>query len=220
MLADFYKTYKWDGRPWLIIGMGPTFSLIKDYDISAYNLLGINKVVREMPVDLCQIIDFYILEKVRSQLLTNSKFLVMPYFPHFKFRPWLEKNLNCLSKSDNLLSQLITNNRLLAFNLSTAGVKLSTTPSVKARFFSAECAVSLLANLGVKDIKLIGVDGGTTRAKEFSDHGPTDPRGFDLQWQSINETIQNFNLNVQHLVRNPDGLHPCQETETIKTVQN
>ena len=172
-----------------------------------------------MEVDLCQIIDFYILDKVKAHL-ANCRYMVMPYFPHFKYRPWIDKTLGNLAQSDETLESLNANSKLMGFNLSTAGLKMTRSPSVKACYFSAEAAVSLLANLGVKDISLLGVDGGTKRADEFSDHGPCDPRGFDLQWRTINDNITKFNLNINHLVRNPDGLHPHQETASNEIKQN
>jgi len=212
-VADFFQNYKWDGRPWLIVGMGPTFSLRNDFDLSSYNILGLNKVCREMKVDITQIIDFYILDRVKETIFENSKYLAMPYFPHFNCRPWMNMTVPNLLLRSELLARFHNSQRLLVFNLITCPLKeIKGSPFVHARYFSAEAAVSLLANLGVKDIKLLGVDGGRERAKEFEDHGPCDPRGFDLQWEGINRSVEQFNLNIQHLVRNPDGLHSCQET--------
>lgn len=218
MIRDFFQHYKWDGRPWLICGMGPTFSQRKDFDLTQYNILGINKVCREIWVDLCQIIDYYIIGKVSDGIYQNAKALVVPFYPHFHCRPWFDLEIENLVRGSKLLQTLHSENRLFAFNLSTYTLRKTSTPLVRAKFFSAEASVSLLANLGVKEIRLLGVDGGSERASEFSDHGPCDPRGFDLQWKGINRTITEFNLNVQHLVRNPDGLYSHQETKTDATV--
>ena len=220
MLQDFYQNYKWDGRPWLIVGMGPTFSHHRDFDLTQYNILGLNKVVREIPVDLCQIIDHYIIDKVKDHIVANSKYLVVPYYPHFWCRPWIELTVHNVMAKDPFLLKMAENERLMAFNLTTAPINLTKSPTVEAHYFSAEAAVSLLANLSVKDIYLLGVDGGRERAGEFSDHGPCDSRGFDLQWTTINKKIKDYNLNVSHLVRNPDGLYPRQETASNATKQD
>jgi hypothetical protein len=205
MLLDLFKTYKPNDRPWLIAGMGPSFSAIKEINAKDYNILGINKVCREIKVEFCQIIDLYIIDKIGDSIYDNAKYLVMPYHPHFQCRPFIELTTEALVETKPLLKKMNEEKRLLCFNLSTIPFKKADSPIVTARYFSAEAAVSLLANLGIKTLRTIGVDGGIDRASEFSDHGSCDPRGFDIQWPGINYTIETFNLDYKALKGESDG---------------
>ena len=192
---DFFNEYHWDGRPFLLVGMGPSFSRIHDFDISIYNTMGINKVVREIPVDICHIIDFYIVDKIANEIEKNSKYLVLPYFPHFGYRPNF-----CLTAQEvsRKLRQSIKD-KILCYNLSTMRFNIGKSPTIEAHYFNAEASLNLIAHLGCKVVKAIGIDGGTSRAGAFSDHGPCDPRGFDLQWDNMARTIRRFNLDYSNL---------------------
>ena len=198
---ELLTTYKLDGRPWLICGMGPSFSRYKEVDLSKYNVLGINRVVSLIPVDLCSIIDFYIIDKVKDSILEQAKYLVIPYYPHFMCRPHLNLSIMNLILQSKLLRQMLREERLLSYNLITCPIKSSEAPFVRAKFFSAEAAFSMLGHLGVKEIYTLGVDGGSIRSELFKDHGPTDPRGFDLQWEGINRTVEHFGIHYEPLFR-------------------
>jgi len=194
-MLDFFKEYKWDGRPWLIVGMGPSFSTIRNFDLSPYNILGINKVVREMPVDIAHIIDWYIVEKVRESIISQARYLVTPYFPHFSCRPHIQLPIHVVTErmSNDIKS------KILCYNLSTIKIKVSKTPTVHAMYFNAEASLNLIAHLGCREVKAIGIDGGKSRAEEFSDHGAVDPRGFDLQWDGMAKTIIRHGINYSNL---------------------
>jgi hypothetical protein len=192
---DFFQTYRWDGRPFLLVGMGPSFSGIHNLDISGYNTLGLNKVVREIKVDLAHIIDYYIVDKVGKWLESNCTWIVSPYYPHFACRA------NPLLTLGQCISRHSLREKFLGYNLSTCPLRATDSPVVKANYFSAEAALNLVAHLGCKEVYAIGVDGGNQRAVEYADHGPCDPRGFDLQWEGMAKTI-----NANHITyRNLDG---------------
>jgi hypothetical protein len=200
MLKDFFHSYKKESLPYLILGMGPTFSERNKFDLTQYATLGINRVVTKIRVNLCQIIDFYIAEKYQEDILRNCDYLVVPYYPHFFCRPFPEVTVEKLIELYPFMRKLSEEDRLLCYNLSTVyPLQVGDSPWVKAKFFSAESAVNLLANLGVKEIRTLGIDGGTIRSEEFSDHGPSDPRGFDLQWEGISRSIGRFNLSYSSL---------------------
>lgn len=195
LLPDFLKSYKWDGRPWVLAGMGPSFSKIKSFDLSPYNVMGINKVVREIPVEIASIIDYYIVDKISESIEKQAKYLVVPYFPHFSCRPLPQLNIG--EVTTNLKSEI--KDKILCYNLSTIRIKPTNSPTIFAYYFTAEASLNLIAQLGCKKVMAIGIDGGSNRAKEFSDHGPADPRGFDLQWDSMAKTIIRHGIDYQNL---------------------
>jgi len=201
MPKDFF-TYKPDSRPWLIAGMGPTFSQRDKFDLSGYNILGINRIPTKMKVQVCQIIDFYILQKYHDEIVANSEYVAIPYYPHFYCRAFPEINVDHLLITFPFLKKLDDEGRLLCFNLSTIfPLRVGESPWIKARYFSAEASFNLLAHLGVKQIRTLGIDGGKIRSDEFKDHCAPDSRGFDLQWDNINKTVANFNINYEPLVK-------------------
>src|SRR3990167_9186467 len=108
MARDFFHTYRDDGRPWLILGMGPTFSRRGEFDLSGYNILGINRIVSKMKVKLCQIIDFYIAEKYQQDILDNAEYLVMPYHPHFAYRAHPDVTISKLIDTFDFMKKLDT----------------------------------------------------------------------------------------------------------------
>src|SRR4051812_21984024 len=71
-------------KPWLILGKGPSFSKIKECDLNNYNIISLNHVVRELKVNVAHIIDFDVVVDCANEILNNSQYLVMPWFPHFK----------------------------------------------------------------------------------------------------------------------------------------
>lgn len=196
---DFFKEYKYDNRAFLLVGMGPSFSRINNFDTGLYNIMGINKVVRQISVDICHIIDWYIVDKVRDSIEKQAKYLVCPYYPHFGFQPNFMLPLKDISM--NLPQEI--KEKLLAYNLSTIKIKDSSSHIIHANYFNAEASLNLIAKLGCKTVRAIGIDGGTTRADEFSDHGPCDPRGFDLQWESMSRTIVHHGIDYQNLDGSP-----------------
>lgn len=190
---DFFDIYKYDGRPFLLVGMGPSFSHIHEFNLHDYNILGLNKVVREIEVDIAHIIDWYIVDRVYNSLSTRCTHIVCPYFPHFGFRP------NPLLTLGQCVARHPLREKVLGYNLSTCPIRQTDSPVVEARYFSAEAALNIIALLGCKEVYAIGVDGGTERAVEYSDHGPCDPRGFDLQWDSMAKTITRFGISYTNL---------------------
>jgi len=199
LLPDFFDNYKWDGRPFLLAGMGPSFSRVHSFKLDNYNVLGINKVVREIHVDICSIIDYYIVDKVADSIDKQAKYLVMPYFPHFSCRPFPQLNIGEATK--NLKKEI--KDKLLCYNLSTIRIKVNKSPTIFAYYFTAEASLNLIAQLGCKEVKAIGIDGGLERANEFSDHGPIDPRGFDMQWEGMAKTIARHGINYSNLDGSP-----------------
>lgn len=152
-----------------------------------------------MDVELCHIIDWYIVDKVRDNILSRAKYLVSPYYPHFGYQP--HPMIRLMDIARKLPEEL--SSKILGYNLSTIHLRESNSPIIHAQYFTAEASLNLIAKLGCKEVKAIGIDGGTQRAGEFSDHGPCDPRGFDLQWPTMAKTILRHGINYKNLDGSP-----------------
>jgi hypothetical protein len=89
------------------------------------------------------------------------------------------------------------------YNLCTGKNPKPICPVVQVKFFSAEAAVCMLAMAGVRKIRTLGIDGGTKYSGAFKDIQPF--RGghktFDIQTQSINETVKRYKVDYAPFFR-------------------
>src|SRR5256885_8106863 len=178
---------------WLILGKGPSFSRKHLYDLSRFHTLSLNHAVREQPVTVAHIIDYDVVDTCAEAIQKNARALVMPWRPHLNFAPG-RKNLSELAQANPTLRLMNEQGRLLWYNLSTAQEQHGDSPVVRAKFFSAEAGLNLLAQAGVRRVRSLGVDGGATYSRAFDDlkdksllaGGHT---SFDLQFEEIAKTI-------------------------------
>lgn len=202
-MRDFFKEYNWNGKPFLILGKGPSLDSISSHDTSAYNTIGLNHVCRDIPVQIAHVIDLDVVDQLGEKLLTNAEILLMPYYPHLGWRPNSSITLDDISRRNPYLKKLREEGRLYGYNLSTASQMLNLrwndSPIVWASFFSAEAVVNLLAKLGVKTIRTLGVDGGKGQSGKFSDLQNINTGGYDAEWKGIRKSIQKFSLDYAPL---------------------
>lgn len=181
------------GDPWLMLGKGPSFSRRHSYNLSRFHTLSLNHVVREQPVRVAHIIDYDVVNDCADSILRNAEILVMPLYPHMKFRAGTQ-TLEELAGVNRTLRLMNERGRLAWYNLSTAREKHGDSPVVRAAYFSAEAGLNLLAQAGVRVVRSLGVDGGNNYSHDFDDlkdktllsGGHTT---FDLQFQGFARTI-------------------------------
>ena len=163
----FQQNRQFVNHPWLILGKGPSFSKRNDFDLSTFLMLSLNHVVREQPVKLAHIIDLDVVHDLGEILERNADYLVMPWRPHIHNRP-ATCDLSELSISNPTLRNLKQQGRLLWYNLSSSQAREGS-PVVKARYFSAEGALNMLALAGVRTVRSLGIDGGASYSTAFDD---------------------------------------------------
>lgn len=156
-------------KPWLVLGKGPSFSKRDHYDLTAYHLLSLNHVVRELPVTLAHLIDIDVVDTVGEALLANARAVVMPWHPHVD-QVFHRKSLAEWADEKPVLGRLREEGRLLWYNLIGTGAQARPdSPEVLVKYFSGEAAVNLLATAGVRTIRSLGVDGGAQYSSKFKD---------------------------------------------------
>ncbi len=176
--------------------------------------IGLNHVVRECSVDVAHAIDVEVIRQCESQLESNAAFVVMPWKPHVRgtrgllgsevfFGPG-ERSLEDYCQEIPVLQRLSDQGRLLWYNLATAGEPYGTQPVIRAKSFSASAVVGLLAESGVKTIRTLGVDGGSSYSAQFGDLSgstllPTYHQSFDIQFREIANTIHTRSLDLAPL---------------------
>lgn len=218
-VRDFFnKGHEFFGDKWIIVGKGPSFT--KGFEIKNENIIALNEAVRELSgVDIAHVIDIDIFRTLDAGTINrNAMFLVVPYYPHINCRPNLHIDTILERGWFPALNEMAERNRLLCYNLSTTPHKIGSSPVIRARWYSAEAAVDLLANMGIKDIKTIGIDGGNKQSDVFKDlKNANEETGYDRQWLGIRRSIKEFNLNfgpynVERPIRVFVG---CSESEKI-----
>lgn len=194
---EWFKKNPKTARTWVIMGKGPTFDRageIPNLD-EQYAAFALNHVCRQRHVFVAHMIDANVIDEI-EELEAKADFVVMPWQPHFKFVP-TPKTLKELIDEKPVLKDLNEKGRLLWYNLCTGKAPRLGHPVVSVKYFSAEAAVCMLAMAGVRKIRTLGIDGGTKYSGAFKDIQPF--RGghktFDLQTESINETVRKYGLN-------------------------
>jgi len=180
-------------QPWLILGKGPSFAKLKDFDIGAYFTMSLNHVVREQPVTIAHMIDYDVVDDCGEAILQNARFLVLPWYPHIQNRP-SRRSLEELSQTQPILRKMKEEGRLLWYNHSRAPAQHGDSPVVRVKFFSAVAALNLLAQAGVRTVRSLGIDGGATYSEEFTDLKDKTllsnrRSSFDRQFEEIARTI-------------------------------
>lgn len=168
-------------KDWLIVGKGPTFENIDDYDLDQFNIIALNHVANYIPLAkpnsnaarLCCLIDLDVLKLVSRY--NADPIILMPLYPHVGFKPWI---------GSEFVDKSYPN--VVRFSCST-WKKEQPDPIIKVKYNVAEAAFGILIYFGVKKIYTLGVDGGTKYAKTFSDLTPlTNGRNhFDDQLKAI-----------------------------------
>lgn len=201
-ILDWLPTFERRSAPFLVLGKGPSFGLRNQFALDEYNLVSLNHVVREQKVDFAHVIDIDVIEDCENCLLTNADWLVMPEVPHVNCRPTVLSIFDFV-ETVPVLREFAKQGRLLTYPLWSAR-RPGPIPPVTGTF-SGSVVVNLLARLGVKDVRTLGVDGGTSYGQTFSDLADrtlfkNQHTSFDIQFSEIRKTVKEFDMTVEPLV--------------------
>lgn len=199
---QWLKSTGYSKKPWFIFGKGPTFDRHVDFPYleNAYCTVSLNHSCRERPVLVAHMIDANVLDEIPN-LEKQAQLLLMPWQPHFKFKP-TQKTLGKLAEEHPTLNLFERQGRLLWYNLVSGATPRSGSPVVHISYFSAEAVVRILAMAGVKMIRTLGVDGGKSYGETFKDIKPFTGghSAFDIQNKPIQKTVQEFKVDYGPLV--------------------
>ena len=215
-----------------MFGKGPSFEARKRYDLSEFNLFGLNHVVREQPLLIAHAIDMEVVFHCADALLANARYVLMPWVPHVRYQPLSirrrvafkpgERTLLDWTRENPVLGRLEEEGRLLTYDLLTGGNRrYGVGPVIYAHSFSATAGLNLLAAAGARKVCSLGIDGGQGYAGNFSDlrkvtHLVGGQSSFSVQFQSIARTIMETGidfhpLDIEAPIRVYVGAEPEQE---------
>jgi hypothetical protein len=225
-LQNWIEQNRFAGEPWLVLGKGPTFAKIKEVDLQQYNTFALNHVVRETKVDVAHIIDIDVVEPLGTSLLENCKWLIMPRIPHVKCFASEYMTLADWLKCIPVLQEADEQGKLITYSFSHEAVDQDPW-TVTARYFSSEAALGILARMGVKKIRSLGIDGGKNYSKNFEDLKDTllvnSQPNFDLQFEQLEAIAQQFDIDYAPLFQPalapaPSAPQPLQNSHSSVTV--
>lgn len=177
--CEWLQSSRLKDRKWTIFGKGPTFSRRSEVDVGDSESFGINDVCTVQSVRLTHIADVHAIDRIGDRILEHGGAVVMPYYPHIHFKPDRHCDLTSMLKNElgtrqRVLRKLDSDGRLLFYRSSRSQrwPHPACGPTVHVKLFSAVAATSLLLLCGVRDVSLIGVDGGREYAPEFSHISP------------------------------------------------
>jgi hypothetical protein len=165
-LMQWWSEIDGGSRPWLLLGKGPTFELRHQYDLSPYFTVAINHVVREMKVDVASVVNFEVLADCGEEIAENSRFLLMPRYPHTIVGDG-PLPLEDYWAQYPVLERMSGEGRLVWYNLSSDTI-IPNSPVVRNGPFSSCILFNLLGMLGVHTIRTLGLDGGLGYGTSFS----------------------------------------------------
>jgi hypothetical protein len=202
-LVDWFEGARLGDKPWLVVGKGPTFDRRHDFDLGSFHLLSLNHVVTELPVDVAHAIDLEVIRDCADAIARNARWLLVPRYPNRDLQPGTVP-LEDLFDELPVLRELDEQGRLVWYNL-VRTPPVGRSPVIGAKYFSAEAAIAILARLGVKTIRSLGIDGGRSYASAFAEHTPStllanEQPAFDVQFRQIESITSEHGVDYRPLV--------------------
>ena len=199
-LRDWIRDNPADGRPWMLVGKGPSFSRRDEFPLGDYHLMSLNHVVGELKVDVAHIVDVDVVPKVADRLAENAGVLLMPRRPHVAMQPG-DRLLEDHFDEHPVLGELSEAGRLVWYNAATAA-PVGDSPVIGIRYFSSEAALNVLGEMGVRTVRTLGIDGGGLYGREFSDLTPleNDRPSFDAQFRELEDIVRRYDLDFDTMV--------------------
>ena len=198
-LSEWWQEMDGGSRQWLIFGQGPSFEIRNRYDLRFYTTIAINHTVRELPsVDITSVINFDVLDDCGDDIDRNSRFLLMPRYPHTipGDAPAL---LETYFERYPVLEKLSREGRLVWYNLSSDPL-VPGSPVIENQSFSVCVLFNLLGAMGGRRVRTLGVDGGAAYGASFRDmedrtrlaNGMTT---YDYQFKDMMRTVHKYRMH-------------------------
>jgi Glycosyl transferase family 8 len=202
--ADWVKSHHFPDKPWMVIGKGPTYAQINKVGIEGYNTISLNHVVRERKVDIAHIIDIDVVEACAEELRTNCDWLMMPKRPNVSSLPSEFLTIEDWINSIPILRELEDQGKLVCYDI-FIGTESDDPWQVPVLYFSSEAALGVLARMGIKKVRSIGVDGGRKYNPTFADLDSetkliNGQPSFDLQFERLEKIASDFSLDYGPII--------------------
>ena len=187
---------------WLILGKGPSLNKINQYNLENFKIVSLNdSLIVNKHITLGHFIDLDAFKRSSKEVaLRKDIYILMPWYPHVDSRPGVN-NLIDLIKKNSILMQLSNEKRLLWYDLMTSQIRTGKFPSINAVYFSAEAIFDIFRKVGIRDVKSLGIDGGTgysdlVQNVKKESHLVNKQQTFSKQFSKLAEII--FQSGIKH----------------------
>jgi hypothetical protein len=202
-LTAWIRSTRFPDKPWLVLGKGPSYGRRADFDLTQFNTLSLNHVVADMKVDVAHVIDVDVIEACADRIEANCDWLLMPRVPHIQSFPSLRR-LEDFVAAIPVLRRLDDAGKLVWYSAETSPPEPGS-PVIEVKWFSSEAAINLLATMGVKTVRSLGIDGGQSYSSSFGhlDNATRLANGlpsFDAQFYEIERTVRLRGLDYRPLI--------------------
>jgi hypothetical protein len=176
------------GDRFWIIGKGPSIDLHMKYPVANDVSLALNHACLIVPTTIAHFTDYEAFRDCADYLRESRHIVVMPWTPHIRNCP-RGKSLSDLMMTDMILRGLLRESRLYCYGGSN-GRDGGHPTRIELRYFSVEPAYQICVALGAKQIRTLGIDGGTqygssVQGKARSRLLSNGRRNFDVQWKQL-----------------------------------
>ena len=175
-------------RSVLVLGKGPSLTpeTFQQHRAGAC-VFGINQTVRTFPCDVAFFIDIEPFLESRAEILACGAAVILPWHPNqrtwirSRSRPMTE-NLEELCKADDTLRQLREQGRLYYFH-TFFDARRNAKNVFLPNLVSLSALLQILADVGVREVRTLGVDGGKSYSSALKGSLFTQlRRGYDKQF--------------------------------------
>lgn len=168
IFSYFKKNSVWLQKKWIIVGKGPSISLLDKESDKDFYTCTLNDAIREVNnTTIAHFVDFDAFLRCQSYL-DRAEYVVLPWYPHFD-NTACDISLEVLVSRYSNLQDLLEKDKLCWYDLSSSPIRYGNYPMVSATYFSSEAALDMLAIAGVKTVRSVGIDGGKSYSCQFSD---------------------------------------------------
>lgn len=174
-------------KNWLVVGKGPSSDLLAQVPLDGLLALTLNHACKIVTPTVAHFVDVDAYEQCAEHLAGLACHVCLPWYPHVNNRAG-KKTLAEYPWATAL------GDRLLTYNATTASgrPKNPMVHNVRLRYFSAVAAFNIVVMCGNRDVRSIGVDGGTEYGSAFA----TDTKlangrqSFDIQTKELTDALK------------------------------
>ena len=198
--ADWVVRVRFPDRPWLILGKGPSIDRLGSLRMEEYNILSMNHVIQAVPhVEIAHFIDIEAFSACQLYVVAKAEWLIMPTRPHVNstIGPPIKDHFD----GNPGLELVEGERRLVTYIKEPRQPEYKSPYAIAVRYFSFEAALCILGELGVRDVKTLGVDGGTAYGTAFSSLTPLENgrKSFDIQFEAAREIAAYYKLSFERI---------------------
>lgn len=174
-------------KNWLVVGKGPSSDLLAQVPLDGLLAFTLNHACTIVTPAIAHFVDVDAYLQCADHLAGLSCHVCLPWFPH----------VNNRAGSRTLIEYpwaTALGARLLTYNATTASgrPKNPTVHSVRLKYFSAVAAFNIVVSAGNRDVRSIGVDGGTEYGSAFATDTKLSNgrRSFDIQTKELTDALK------------------------------